>query len=317
MKPLLFIMALVCLAHGVLGQETNELQSKYDATSKELDSLKAHLKVVTAQADSLTKVATKLKDKITPFPRWKFGLFGTTGFNVSTFSDWLSKEEPSTMAINIGLSANGFMEIQQRKYFWKNAFNSNMGWLKFDDKDDPEDDTSFKTASDAFNVSSLFGWKITPKVALSVLGEYRTALLDGNFNNPGYLDLGGGGITWTPNADLNIVLHSLNFNWVFSEEGTTYDSSLGAKLLLDYTKEFNKKFSWKSNLSVFASYEAFKKLSNWTWTNSFSTTFKGIGVGAEFGLRGNKQEALAKGLENNPTQMYWIVGLTYGLSKTW
>lgn len=316
MKSILCTMALLCLFLISNGQQ-DTLQTLYDSKSKELETLTNQLKKLTDETDALTKEVTGLKDKITPFPRWKFGLFGTTGFNLSNFSDWLSKETPNTSAATIGLTANGFMEVQQRKYFVKNAFNTNLGWLKFDDKDNPDDENNFQVTSDAFNFSSLFGWKIFPKLALSVLAEYRTSLLDGTFNNPGYLDLGGGGFTWTPTPNFRAVMHSLNFNWVFSKEGSDYESSLGAKIILDYTKQVNKTISWKSNLSVFGSYKDFNKLSNWTWINSFSTAVKGIGVGLDIGLRGNKQEALVKELNDNPIQMYWVLGLTYSLSKGW
>lgn len=317
MKSFLFTMVFLCLLQCIWAQEINELQNLFNSKSKQLDSLKTHLKTVTTHTDSLSKEVAKLKDKITPFPRWKFGLFGTTGVNFSTFSDWLSKETPNTSAANIGLTVNGFVEIQQRKYFWKNTFNNSSGWLKFDDKDNPDDETGFQVSSDAFNFTSLFGWKIFPKLALSVLAEYRTSLLDGTFNNPGYLDLGGGGITWRPTTHFKAVIHSLNFNWVFSKDGSDYESSLGAKVILDYTKQFNKYISWKSNLSVFGSYKNLEELSNWTWINHFSTAVKGVGIGLDIGLRGNKQEALAKELTDNPIQVYWVLGLTYGLSKTW
>ncbi len=317
MKYSLFSILFLFLFSGLRAQESNLLSKQYDSKSKQLDSLKIQLKTLTEQTDSLTKEVANLKDKITPFPRWKFGVFGTGGFNVSTYSDWLGKEAPNTTAVNIGLTVNGFVEIEQRKYFWKNAFNNNTGWLKFDNKDNTEDETGFEVASDAFNATSLFGWKITPKLALSVLAEYRTSLLDGTFNNPGYLDIGGGGFTWTPSPNFRAVAHSLNFNWVFSKEDSDYQSSLGAKVILDYTKQFNKDFAWKSNLSLFASYKDLKELSNWTWVNHFSTAVKGIGVGLDIGLRSNKQEASARELTNNPIQTYWVLGLTYGLSKTW
>lgn len=317
MKFLLYTLTFLCLFAPIYGQETDSLQSLHLTKSKQLDSLKTQLKSVTALTDSLTKEVAQLKDKITPYPRWKFGLHGTGGFNVSTFSDWLAKEASNTTAINIGLTINGFMEIQQKKYFWKNAFNNNAGWLKFDDKEDDEEEVGFEVAADAFNATSLFGWKITPKLALSVLAEYHTSLLDGTFNNPGYLDLGGGGFTWTPTPNFKAVAHSLNFNWIFAEEGSDYQSSLGAKVILDYTKQFSENFAWKSNLSLFASYKDLNELSNWTWINHFSTAVKGIGVGLDVGLRSNKQEAAAKELSNNPIQTYWVLGLTYGLSKTW
>jgi hypothetical protein len=92
----------------------------------------------------------------------------------------------------------------------------------------------------------------------------------------------------------------------------TYDKSLGD-------------FNWKSVFSSFLSYED-SNLSNWTWTNNFSyKVWKGIGLGFEFGLRDNKQEALNYAINtlgdtnatfdniSNDLQTYWLFGLTYEL----
>jgi hypothetical protein len=125
-------------------------------------------------------------------------------------------------------------------------------------------------------------------------------------------------------------LHPGNYNFIFSDGSATFKSSLGAKIVADYTAKYNK-LSIKSNLSVFESYKN-GDLSNWTFTNSFGyTIWKEIGLGFELGLRDNKQEALSNALSNfdpiaNPTQAapafgnvdnklqsYWLFGLSYAL----
>ena len=101
---------------------------------------------------------------------------------------------------------------------------------------------------------------------------------------------------------------------------------MGAKIVADYTKSIGK-VNFKTNLSMFQSYKS-SNFSNWTWTNSFSYTFwKNIGVGLDFGLRNNKQEALNFALSqfdpmsgaetptfdnvDNDLQTYYTIGLTY------
>jgi len=106
----------------------------------------------------------------------------------------------------------------------------------------------------------------------------------------------------------------LNYNFVFSTSEFDFKSSLGAKIVADYTKKITENIAWKSNLSAFMSYEG-SDLSNWTWVNSFSTAYKGIGIGFDVGLRNNKQEALAASKTDNPLQSYWILGLSYALSS--
>jgi hypothetical protein len=273
--------------------------------------LEPQLKDLAGKVDGLKTDLANLSDKLTPYPRWDVGTAGNVGLNFSNFSDWLSKSSPNTTAINIGFSGNAFANLQQKKYFWRNGVNLTLGWIKFDDRDDPSDSKDFKVAADAFNLSSLFGYKLSEKIAISALGEYRTSVLDDRFNDPGYLDLGAGA-TWTPVKDLVVVLHPLNYNFIFASSGFDYQSSLGCKLLADYRRQISDGIAWKSNLSAFLSYEG-GDFSNWTWVNGFTTAVKGIGIGLDIGLRGNKQEALAGGLSDNPLQTYWILGLSYAL----
>ncbi|MGI9552698.1 MAG: DUF3078 domain-containing protein, partial [Aurantibacter sp.] len=110
----------------------------------------------------------------------------------------------------------------------------------------------------------------------------------------------------------------------FAKDDTAYESSAGAKIVVDYTKQLGA-VNFKTNFSTFQSYKS-SNLSNWTWINSLGYTFwKGIGLGFEFGLRNNKQEELANALAQTPvptpaptfdnidvqTQSYWLFGLNY------
>jgi hypothetical protein len=111
-----------------------------------------------------------------------------------------------------------------------------------------------------------------------------------------------------------VVIHPLNYNFVFSENGFDYQSSFGTKIVADYKREIVKGIKWTSNLSAFMSYKGID-LSNWTWINGLTTSVKGFGIGLDIGLRSNRQEAEAAGRTNNPLQTYWVLGLTYALGK--
>ena len=288
-------------------------------TETELKALKK------VKQDSIAQIQSRvnaIQGKIDALPGWKKGAFGTLGVNLSSFDNWYSQGSANVSSGNIGLTANAFANLKQPKYFWRNSLNINLGWVKFDDKDDPTDDDSFQEATDVFNISSLYGYKLTEKIAVSTLAEYRTTILS-NFNDPGYLDVGVGA-TWTPTDNLVVVVHPLNYNFVFAKNDAVFESSLGAKVVADYTRSIGK-VSFKSNLSAFYSYED-SHLSNYTWINSFGyTLWRNIGVGFEFGLRGNKQEALNFANNNlavgdpvqdfntvdNKLQSYYLVGLNY------
>lgn len=313
MRNRILSLAIACFSIGALGaQTTEEMIALKEAKAAELTGLEAQLTDLTGKVEALKTEVADLTDKITPYPRWDIGARGNIGFNISQYSDWLSKESPNTNAVSIGFTGNAFANLDQKKYFWRNNLNVALGWQKFDDEDDPTDSKDFKVTSDAFNVTSLYGYKLSKTWALSTLAEYRSSLLH-NINNPGFLDIGVGA-TWTPITDLVVVIHPLNYNFVFSDGAFEYESSVGAKIVADYKKEIVKGLNWTSNLSAFVSYQG-QNLSNWTWINGLTTSVKGFGIGLDFGLRGNKQEALAAGRTDNPLQTYWVLGLTYALGK--
>jgi uncharacterized coiled-coil protein SlyX len=312
---LLGLLLSIIAIHSLGAQTVEEMQAEKTAKEAELATLQTQLNELTGKVDALSADVATLTNKLTPYPRWDKGLLGNLGLSFANFSDWLPKEQPNTSAINIGFTANAFINGDYEKSFWRNGANLTLGWLRFDDQDNPDDIDEFQVSADAFNITSLYGYKLSEKLAISTLGEYRTSILDGKFNNPGYLDIGLGA-TWTPVTDLVVVIHPLNYNFVFADDvdGFEYQSSLGAKIVADYTLAITKNINWKSNLSAFLSYEG-NDLSNYTWVNSFSTAVKGIGIGLDIGLRSNQQEATAAKLDDNPLQSYWILGLSYAISS--
>ena len=286
-------------------------------TKEELQAQKAEKQ---AEVDAAQKEVKAIQVKIDALPGWRTGAFGTIGGSLSNFSKWYAQGAPNNSSGNIGFTLNAYANLIEQKFFWRNALSTNLNWVKLDDKDNPNDDDSLKPTTDVFNLSSLYGRNITKSLAASGLMEYRTTLLD-NFNDPGYLDLGVGA-TWTPIENLIVVIHPLNYNFVFSSGETVFESSLGAKIVADYTRKIGA-VNFKTNLSAFQSYKS-SDYSNWTWTNSFSyTLWKMIGVGFDFGLRSNKQEALNYALAQDPPtatgfddvdndlQSYYTIGLSY------
>ena len=277
-----------------------------------------------AAADALLGEIAGLKGEIDALPGWEKGISGTVGLNLSSFDNWFTAANPNASSTNLGIGLNGYLNYDEPKYFWRNSASLVIGKSKV------EQAASFTlsdlvTTADALNINSLGGYKLTEKFAISGLADYRTTVLS-NFNDPGYLDIGVGG-TWLPIANMVVVIHPLNYNIVFSnDENDIFQSSAGAKVLVDYNnKILNDKVSWKSNASGFFSYKS-GDLHNWTWVNSFGfNAFKGIGVGFEFGLRGNKQESLSSVIasrpdasfenltsDENPVQSYWLLGLSFG-----
>ena len=314
MKKIILSVAF-CLGIATINAQTKE----------ELQSQKAEKQ---AAADALQAEANAIQAKIDALPGWTKGAFGTIGGSISEFNNWYSQAVANNSSGNIGFTVNGFANLNQEKFFWKNSANINLGWVKLDNKDIATDNEDFQQTTDVFNITSLYGRKLSEKWAASALAEYRTTVLS-NFNDPGYLDFGIG-FTWTPIENLVVVIHPLNYNFVFSKGDSVFQSSLGAKIVADYTRQIGP-ISFKSNLSMFQSYES-SNLSNLTWINSFSyTLWKKIGVGFDVGIRDNKQEAVnfeqnrlndlpmipagteTPSFENidNDLQTYWLLGLSY------
>ncbi|MGB5370413.1 MAG: DUF3078 domain-containing protein [Flavobacteriaceae bacterium] len=308
MKIRMITMVAVFSISAAFSQTADELRGEQAPKKDSIAAIQSRVDALQAQIDAL--------------PGWKKGAFGTIGANISSFNNWYSQGTPNNNAGNIGATINAFANLNQDKYFWRNSANVNLQWVKLDDKDNPNDNDSFKGTTDVFNIVSLYGRKLNEKFAISGMGEYRTSIIN-NFNDPGYLDLGVGA-TWTPIPDMVVVVHPLNYNFVFAKEDAVYQSSTGAKILVDYTRKIGS-INFKTNFSTFQSYES-SDLSNWTWINSFGyTLWKGIGLGFEFGLRNNKQESLANALAQTPvetpaptfdnidvkTQSYWMFGINY------
>ena len=307
MKKLSILLLLVLISFSVKGQTADELKKEQAPKKAKIAKLQGEVKALQAKIDAL--------------PGWRKGAFGTIGGSISGFNNWYSKSAPTASAGNIGITVNGFANLIEEDFFWRNSAAVNLGWVKLDEKG-VSGDEGFDATTDVFTISSLYGKRLNKKWALSGLAEYRTTIID-NFNDPGYLDLGIGA-TWTPTENLVVVIHPGNYNFVFSDGETAFDSSLGAKIVADYTKKYGK-LSVKSNLSMFQSYET-SDLSNWTFTNSFAyTIWRGIGVGFELGLRKNKQEALndlqTRAINPSPLagfndvdnklQSYYLFGMSY------
>ncbi len=308
MKKTVLIILTLAVSFVVNSQTKEELLAELNPKKDSIAAIQARANAIQAQIDAL--------------PGWRVGAFGTIGGSISSFTNWYTQSVPNNTSGNIGFTFNTFANLQQENYFWRNTANINLGWVRLDNRDSDEDIDKFKPTNDVFQLTSLFGWNLTKSFAVSTLSEYRTTLIN-NFNNPGYLDVGIGG-TWTPIQDLVVVIHPINYNFIFTDEDNIYESSLGAKIVADYTKSIGA-VGFKSNLSTFLSFEG-SDLNNVTWTNGFSyTLWKSFGIGFDFALRSNKQEALDYALNtlmedpelvtlenvDNELQSFWIFGISY------
>lgn len=305
---LTFMLGAIC-SLGIFAQSVDQLKQMRDEKK--------------AAADALMGEVADLTKQIDEYPGWKYGGVGVVGFNLLQNNNWFALGTPNSKnnALNLGLS--GFANLDREKYFWRNLLTANISrsaaWT-----DGDNDDTKTVALVNGLDLSSLFGYKIAPKWAVSAEGKWTSSILEFDakdvnnafdddykvaFNAPGQLTVSAG-LTWLPITNLVVLIHPLGYqkNW----PGELI-SAAGCKIGATYTGKFlSDRISWSSNFSSFIPYggagDVDHKDANdvllrsvnyetgdlvtWEWINGFSTSlFKGLGVAFNLGLKGNKQQA--------------------------
>lgn len=305
------------------------LLGSLNTDAQTVEELKAKRAELQAQADALLGEVGALTNQINTFPGWKFGGVGVLGANFTGNDSWYAIENPNATSIAYGLSASGFANLDRSKDFWRTLLTFNLQQTETTPEEDAE---TVKSITDVLDLSSLYGYKFTPKWAASAEAKFTTTSLQ--FLDPGKL-VASAGVTWLPIDNLVVLIHPLGYekNW----PGELV-SAPGAKIGATYAASIIPGVAWSSNLSMFVPYSGGDAtlaalndmertieygtgdMFNWTWINGFSTNlWKGLGVGLNIGLRQDKQladkfEVEATGEESdNPLQMYYNLGLSYTL----
>lgn len=312
--------------------------SAQDMTMEELKAKKAELSATQsakqAEADAFQGEIDALTEKITILSGWRTGFSGVIGLTLGGSNKWIANANPTSSSAALSIGVTGFANKNTSKYLWNNKLIANKAWQDIDILEE-EDDKLFDLGTvDILNISSLYGYKISSKLAVSALGELNTSL--GNFLKPGTFDIGVG-VTWTPITNLVVVIHPLNYNITWPADGEAESTgSLGTKIRADYQDNFavrGNKIAWSTTLSAFLPYNSDKTtltsvdkygatifepgtttaltreagLANYTWLNTLSfQVWKGIGVGFTFGVRKSD-------FEFEDLQTFYTLGLSYAL----
>jgi hypothetical protein len=302
MKRLFTCLVVVLIGISIQAQTTEELTAQKTAKETELATLQAQVAALEGE------IAT-ISQSLVTYPYWDKGSGGIIGADINSFNNWASRgENLNSSASNIGIAFNGFANKMGEGYFWRNNGQLTLGWQKFSKNADS--DSKFEKTADVFNVQSLYGKKLSDKLAASALGELRTTFLDNSFD-PAYIDLGVG-FTWTPIPEFVAVFHPLNYNIIIADGNSNFESSLGCKVVADYARDLGKGVSYRTNLSGFLSYKDASGLSNYTWVNGLNFKVLGdLGVGIEYAIRRSKQETISLG--DKHFQSYFLMGVSYNL----
>lgn len=298
----------------------------YSQTLEELKETRAEKQSVLdekkAEVSALQSEITGLTEQIHLLAGWRTGLAGIVGLNILEANQWAGNPNPNSSSIGLNVNLTAFANRNEEKWFWNNKLLANKAWQTIDTDEQDGGDLFDNSTADLLNISSLFGYKLTEKLALSTLAEMNTSIE--MFLAPGTIDIGVGA-TWTPLSNLTVVVHPFNYRVSFPEMGDLESQgAIGAKLRADYGRDLvigEKTISWASTLMGFIPYtddtlEITDKdgvvqeagLEELTWLNTFSfTLWKGVGVGATFGLRKADFEVYEE------WQNYYSIGLSYAL----
>jgi len=311
MRNLLLLLLVFVCAGTIQAQSVDELKAQKAAKEAALAALQGEIDGLTGQIAELD-----------PPPAWIFKGTGIVGFNALANNNWYALGTPNSANNGLSLAWSGAANYDVEKMFWNNSLNVNLSRsAAFSDK--ANDLTKVISLTNGLDLASLFGYKLTPKLAASIEGKYTSSLVefDDNstpaigsddkypfaLNSPGQATISAG-VTWLPIKDLVVIVHPLAFqkNWPGD-----FISAPGAKIGATYSSKLMEKIGWASNLSVFVPYsgagdvnhmngDALLKtvaystgdLVTWEWVNGLSTNlWKGIGVSFNLGLRGNQQVA--------------------------
>ncbi len=327
MKSKVIITAiLVGIAHFLSAQDLAILKAKKA-------EVEAQLKAKRAEATSLESELASLQKQIDILAGWRFGLSGLIGLDLGQTNQWISSPNPTSSSSSLGIGITAFANNEGKKHFWRSKLIMNKAWKDIDIEEGENDNLFEQGTADNLNLSSLGGYKLSNKIALSLSTALNSSI--SNFLEPGTFDIGLGS-TWTPQKSLVVTVNPLNLQIAWSSDGdATTKGTLGTKIRVDNQESFKLadwKISWSSTLTTFIPYSRSKievrdidaygkpivdengeevmrqaNLFEYTWLNTFSfQIWKGIGTGITFGFR-------RADFEFQELQTYYTLGLTYTL----
>ncbi len=291
-----------------IGQSVIELKEK----RAEIEALKAE---VQAEVDAYQAEIDVIDSELEILGGWQKGLLGSVGLNFARQRNLATSPNPNSSTSSLAIGVNAYANSIREDDFWRNKAVINLGWqsLDTDTQDDEKDGFLDDRTIDLLNISSLYGRKISETLALSGLGELNSSIF--NLFNPGTVDLGAG-LTYSPNSDLVVVVHPINYHIAFSRtEGVSSEGAGGAKIRADYNHTFPNGLGWASTLTSFIPYQSKDPtLFEYTWLNSLNYTIAGgVGLNLTLGLRSSEFERLTP--ESSKTQTWYSFGVSYGFSK--
>lgn len=204
---------------------------------------------------------------------WRKGGIFNLNLAQGSLKNWAAGGDKFSITINSNL--NLFSYYKNKKHYWDNVLDLNLGYLSTTTLGTRKND-------DRIDFLSKYGYKIAPKWNLVGLGNFRSQMLNGytyeenkdttvrrlvsGFMAPAYI-LISPGIEFVPNKTLSAFLSPLSARWTVVMNDSLavvgaygVDSSghvkgeFGAFATINFVKDFNKTFSLKSRLDLYSNY---------------------------------------------------------------
>jgi hypothetical protein len=246
--------------------------------------------VVNAQdktAQSLKDDSQKaiVKDANDTIPKiWKTGGIFSLNLSQGSLNNWAAGGEKFSIYINTFINAHAF--YKKNKHSWDNNLDINLGYVKT---------TSLGTRKndDRFDLTSKYGYALSPKVNLSGLVNLRSQFFKGynypdastkiytsKFFAPAYLLLSPG-IDFHPTKNLSIFVSPATARFIIVsdtslsklygvDDGEKTDFQFGAYNSITYTTNLGQVLTYKGKLDLFSNYKSNPQNVDLYMTNLFA-----------------------------------------------
>ena len=228
-----------------------------------------------AQDETIKNLQTESGRTITKDPKdtvnkiWKVG--GTFGLNISqgSLSNWAAGGDEFSLSANTFINSYAF--YKKNRNSWDNTLDFYLGYVNT---------TSLGTrkVDDRIDILSKYGYALTSKLNIALLGNLRTQFFKGytypdgttkvyssNFFAPAYLLLSPG-LDYKPVKNLSIFVSPATARWVIVKDtslatlygvdpGKKSSFEFGAYTTINYAANLGKSVTYKGRLDLFSNYK--------------------------------------------------------------
>lgn len=235
------------------------------------------------QQESLRQPKRNVPD--TGSKTWKTGIVFALSIGQGSQNNWAAGGDDFSFTANT--ANNLFAYYKKGKNSWDNTLDINFGYINTTSLGNRKND-------DRFDLLSKYGYKLSNKLNLSTLGNFRSQFLKGytypgnnktfasEFMAPAYVIVSQG-LDYKPTKNLSVFISPLTSRWLFVldtalskkgeygiERGKTSTSQTGAFATIGYQQSFNKILSYKTRIDLFSNYKLEPKNVDLFMTNTLT-----------------------------------------------